>query len=168
MDPAVVLSQDPGDAAGPVCDGATTDLAARDRQLDTGHYGAGPVRVILHALREGARPMGGLVALRGRSYQLGSAEPVIVSQNWPGSALMTSRLSCTMLSCLSSPGSDHVRSPRSTSGMTGRFCDVREWMHVSAETVVNSAQGVLRHERDCRDSNDSADALPAVSANVPS
>ena len=37
MGPAVVLGQDLGEAAWPVCDGAAADLAARGRQLGDGH-----------------------------------------------------------------------------------------------------------------------------------
>ena len=37
MGPAVVLGQDLGEVAGPVCDGAVADLAAGDRQMGDGH-----------------------------------------------------------------------------------------------------------------------------------
>lgn len=37
MDPAVVLGQDLSDRAGPVSDGAVTDLATGDRKLGDGH-----------------------------------------------------------------------------------------------------------------------------------
>jgi len=37
MGPAVVLSQDLAEVAGPVRDGAVTDLAARDRKMGDGH-----------------------------------------------------------------------------------------------------------------------------------
>jgi len=37
MDPAVVVRQDLGEAAGQLGDGAAADLAARDRQLGDSH-----------------------------------------------------------------------------------------------------------------------------------
>ena len=37
MGPAVMLSQDLADVAGPVCEGAVADLAAGDWQMGNGH-----------------------------------------------------------------------------------------------------------------------------------
>ena len=37
MGPAVVLGQDFAEVAGPVCDSAVADLAARDRKMGNGH-----------------------------------------------------------------------------------------------------------------------------------
>ena len=63
MGPAVVLSQDLAEAAGPVRDGAAADLAARDRKMGNGHgktagtglahrlHDASLARLTLHAPR---------------------------------------------------------------------------------------------------------------------
>ena len=46
MGPAVVLSQDLTEAAGPVRDGAVADLATGDRQLGDGHREAAGGRLV--------------------------------------------------------------------------------------------------------------------------
>jgi len=46
MGPAVVLGQDPTEAAGPVRDGVAADLATGDRQLGDGHGEAAGRRLV--------------------------------------------------------------------------------------------------------------------------